>query len=190
MGGKANSRYAILGALSLGRASGYDVKKRIEGSIAHFWSESYGQIYPALRALAAEGLVEAQSERQPGKPERQVYSLTASGRQALARWLALPARREAARSELLLKLFLGGLVPPEESRGHVERFRETQRARLATYAEIERRLASSRHPHRDYWLITLRYGQTVAAALLRWCDEALEVLAPPRRASARRAARR
>jgi hypothetical protein len=46
-GGRATtSRYALLGMLSLGPGSGYDLKKRIEGSLAHFWSESYGQIYP------------------------------------------------------------------------------------------------------------------------------------------------
>ena len=170
------SRYAILGALSLGPGSGYDVKKRIEGSIAHFWSESYGQIYPALRALAAEGLAVARREREPGKPERQVYTLTPEGRAALTRWLGASARREGFRSELLLKLFLGGLVPPEDSRRHVERFRETQQARLAAYAGIERSLAASPHPDRDFWLLTLRYGQTVATALVHWCDETLATL--------------
>ena len=51
----STSRFAILGVLSLGAMSGYDVKKLIERSIAHFWNESYGQIYPSLNRLAAEG---------------------------------------------------------------------------------------------------------------------------------------
>ncbi|MGH9601902.1 MAG: PadR family transcriptional regulator, partial [Terriglobales bacterium] len=45
------TRFALLGLLSLGPQSGYDLKKRMEQSIAHFWSESYGQIYPTLRRL-------------------------------------------------------------------------------------------------------------------------------------------
>ena len=86
------SRYAILGVLSRRAMSGYDVKKLIERSIAHFWSESYGQIYPSLNRLADEGLAERRRERQRGKPDRHVYSLTSKGRAELLRWLALPAR--------------------------------------------------------------------------------------------------
>jgi len=40
---QSTSSFAILGVLSLGAMSGYDVKKLIERSIAHFWNESYGQ---------------------------------------------------------------------------------------------------------------------------------------------------
>src|SRR2546430_17546335 len=84
------SRYAILGALSRRPMSGYDVKKLIERSIAHFWNESYGQIYPILNRLAAEGLAERRREKQRGKPGRHVYSLPPKGRQEIDRWLALP----------------------------------------------------------------------------------------------------
>src|SRR2546422_4002758 len=73
------SRYAILGVLSRRPMSGYDVKKLIERSIAHFWSESYGQIYPILNRLAAEGLAERRRGKQPRKPERHVNSLTPNG---------------------------------------------------------------------------------------------------------------
>ena len=45
------SRHAILGVLGFCPMSGYDVKKLIERSIAHFWNESYGQIYPILNRL-------------------------------------------------------------------------------------------------------------------------------------------
>src|SRR5439155_265174 len=47
------SRYAILGVLSRRAMSGYDVKKLIERSIAHFWNESHAQIYPILNPLPA-----------------------------------------------------------------------------------------------------------------------------------------
>ena len=47
------SRFALLGLLSLGAMSGYDLRKLFEQSLIHFWSESFGQIYPMLRSLAA-----------------------------------------------------------------------------------------------------------------------------------------
>jgi len=134
------SRHAILGVLSFCPMSGYDVKKLIGRSIAHFWNESYGQIYPILKRLAAEGLAERRRETQRGKPDRHVYSLTAKGREELARWLAVPARSEPARSELLLKLFLGGAGRPADSLAQVEHFEARQRELLATYDGIERQL--------------------------------------------------
>src|SRR5260370_28739340 len=100
-GRRANtSRYAILGGLSLGPRSGYDVKKLIEASIAHFWSESYGQIYPILNRLAAEGLAARRREKQRGKPDRHVYSLTPRGREELQPWLRPPAPLGPPRAAL------------------------------------------------------------------------------------------
>ena len=181
--------YAVLGMLALGPGSGYDLKKRIEGSIAHFWSESYGQIYPILAHLAARGLVERRVERQKGKPDRQVYSITAEGLDRLGRWVEEPVREAGFRSELLLKLFFGRRRPVEESIRHVERFRERQQALMRGYAEGERALKRERRTHPDlpYWLMTLHFGQFRAGALVRWSDETLLALTRLRRAPARRA---
>ena len=53
---KSKTRFAVLGILSYGPMSGYDIKKFYEKNVAGFWSESYGQIYPILKRLAEEGL--------------------------------------------------------------------------------------------------------------------------------------
>ena len=59
---------ALLGLLSMAPMSGYDMRTVISQSIGHFWSESFGQIYPALKRLTAEGFVEKKTERQKGRP--------------------------------------------------------------------------------------------------------------------------
>ena len=182
------TEYAVLGMLALGPGSGYDLKKRIEGSVAHFWSESYGQIYPILARLASRKLVERRLERQKGKPDRSVYSITAEGRERLGAWLAEPAHEQAFRSELLLKLFFGRHRPVAENIRHVERFRERQLALKRGYADSERDLLRERsHPDLPYWLITLRFGQSRANALLRWSEQTLETLERQSRAPGRRA---
>ena len=177
------SRYAILGMLSLGPQSGYDIKKLIDRSVAHFWNESFGQIYPILRRLEAEGLAVRRSQRRDGKPDSRVYSLTPKGLDELRRWLGAPARQEGFRSELLLKLFLGGRVSPAESVRQVRHFQAQQRDLLATYTGIERQLRKDhgRHPDLPYWLSTLHYGRRRAAALLGWADETLRTLGRLRR---------
>jgi PadR family transcriptional regulator AphA len=183
------TEYAVLGMLALGPGSGYDLKKRIEGSVAHFWSESYGQIYPILARLASRKLVERRLERQKGKRDRSVYSITAEGRERLGAWLAEPAHEQAFRSELLLKLFFGRHRPVAENIRHVERFRERQLALKRGYADSERDLLREQRSHPDlpYWLITLRFGQSRANALLRWSEQTLETLEQLSRAPARRA---
>jgi DNA-binding PadR family transcriptional regulator len=183
------TEYAVLGMLGLGPASGYDLKKRFEGSVGHFWSESYGQIYPILARLAAEGLAERRLERQKGKPDRSVYSITAEGEKRLGAWLGEPAQEQGFRSELLLKLFFGRRRPVEESIRHVERFREKQQVLKRGYADRERELLRKHRAHPDlpYWLMTLRFGATRANALLRWSEETLKALERLSRASTRRA---
>jgi DNA-binding PadR family transcriptional regulator len=165
--------------LSLGPGSGYDLKKRIDGSLAHFWSESYGQIYPHLARLVADGLAERRPGRRSGKRDRHLYALTARGREELTRWVRAPVSEETFRSELLLKLLLGAAGPPADSAAHVRRYRERQARLLETYAARARRLRRDLrgHPGLPYWLATLRYGECRAAALLQWSDETLRVLA-------------
>lgn len=56
------SQYALLGMLTLGEMSGYDIKKLFDTSLRNFWGESFGQIYPILRRLVREGLATVQEE--------------------------------------------------------------------------------------------------------------------------------
>ncbi len=176
---RSTTRFALLGLLSLAPCSGYDLKKLSQESIAHFWSESYGQIYPTLRRLEAEGLTTRHTQRHPGRPDRQVCALTARGRQEMTRWLALPARSEPPRSELLLKLFFGGRVPASSSRRQVEAFRHLHQQLLERYRQVERSLRThhARHPDLRWWLITLSFGRHRSRAFISWCDETLRQLA-------------
>lgn len=65
MAKSGNTMFAVLGVLTKGVYSGYDIKKHFSGSLHHFWSESYGQIYPALKELVAQGYaVEASTPNQ------------------------------------------------------------------------------------------------------------------------------
>jgi DNA-binding PadR family transcriptional regulator len=179
----SRTRFAVLGALTLGPRSGYGLRQLIDGSLGNFWRESYGQLYPVLRALVAEGLAEnAVAGEEGGQGERAQYRITPPGRAELQRWLDEPAAEEVPRVEVLLKLFFAADLPPERRaahvRRHVGRCRALHEARLARYAAIEARLAEqhAEHPGRPYWLATVRYGQHASRAALAWCDETLAAL--------------
>lgn len=172
------TRYALLGMLTLGSMSGYDIKQAIEGSIGFFWTESYGQIYPILKSFVAEGLASVTVQEQDGRPDRKVYTITDAGRAELTAWLAEPADTERRRIEVLLRLFFGPETDIEASIRQVEAYRAQHEAELGKYQAIEQHLTTE--PHSDagmpYWLITARYGQHISRATLEWCNETLASL--------------
>ena len=49
-------RHAVLAALLEGEASGYQLAKRFDVSVANFWSATPQQLYRELDRLEAEGL--------------------------------------------------------------------------------------------------------------------------------------
>src|ERR1700677_3910428 len=123
----SSGREILLGILTIESMSGYDLGQTIRGSVGRFWNESYGQIYPNLKKLAADGLVSSKTERQKGKPDRHIYSITKKGRGRLTKWLAIPPQPEIPRNELLLKLFFGAQVSPEILVGYLQSMVEGER---------------------------------------------------------------
>jgi len=174
------TKYAILGMLTFEPMSGYEMKKRFDSSIAHFWTENYGHIYPVLKRLESEGLVTKKTEQASGKPPRHVYSVTDRGRRELRDWLLLPAERPRLRIELLLKLFFGYGIPVENAVDKVRMEKEACEQALRAFERIEEHLSSVDHGggtrEIPYALITLRYGQHYYRAIADWCDETLSLL--------------
>jgi PadR family transcriptional regulator, regulatory protein AphA len=109
-------RTFCLGVLSLGDATGYEIKKQAEdGPFSHFYKAGFGSIYPALAKLAADGLITGRDEPQAGKPDKRVYSLTPPGRHVLGDALTDLATgtavRDDIRSEFLFLMFFAHLMP-------------------------------------------------------------------------------
>ena len=174
----SSSREVLLGLLTVEPMSGYDLGQAIRASIGHFWNESYGQIYPNLKRMAAAGLVTAKIEKQKGKPDRQVYSITPSGRAHLEKWLAVEPQPEVPRNELLLKLFFGAQAGPETVIGYVERMAKLEKASLEKFRQVElEQLAHMElYPDVPYWRMAVRFGQLELEAHLRWAEETLTAL--------------
>jgi PadR family transcriptional regulator AphA len=47
--------YGVLGLLTFGAMSGYDLTKQAERSIGYFWTPAKSQVYSELRRLAEMG---------------------------------------------------------------------------------------------------------------------------------------
>jgi DNA-binding PadR family transcriptional regulator len=172
------TRFVVLGMLTIGPMTGYGLRQRIAGSVGYFWQESYGQLYPTLRALVAERLVEARPTR--GRPGRSgaTYHLTARGHAALATWVAKPSVIQPKRNEVLLKVFFGGAVGPRVTARNLERVAAKIRAERAELEAIAARVdpVKACHPNARYGLLTLDFGLTFERAALEWIEHARKVI--------------
>ncbi len=173
----SSSMEVLLGLLTIEPMSGYDLGQTVRTSIGHFWNESYGQIYPNLKKLAAAGLVTGKTEKQKGKPDRQIYSITKKGRERLAAWLKVEPQPEIPRNELLLKLFFAVQADPEDIAGFVERMARSEGATLKKLNGLEEEIAKlHRYPDAPYWKMVLRFGQLELEVHQRWAEETLAAL--------------
>jgi DNA-binding PadR family transcriptional regulator len=171
--------YVILGMLSIAPSgSGYELHKAIEDNFGSFWGESYGQIYPALKRLSAEGLIEPCTTDSPSKKRSQQYALTDAGRTSLREWLALPFQNDPPRNEFMLKLFFGREAAPGVALAHVRELQLRNQRMLATLEGIERMAHQhqSQNPHKPYWMLTLSLGIAMTRAALEWGESALTQL--------------
>ena len=169
---------ALLGVLSLRPMSGYEIRKLIEESIGNFWSESFGQIYPALRRMVADGLAEVEESAGEGRPVRKVYRLTDAGLDRLVAWIAQSPRPQVPRNDLLLRIFFGVQGGPAVVMQHLHEFVAEQRRLHAHYEGILAQVEAMRAANRGapYWRLTVRYGLLQTEALIAWAEESLQAM--------------
>lgn len=107
-----DTKTLCLAALSLGDATGYEIKKQFEeGPLSHFYRTGFGSIYPALNELRAQGLATVTAHIQENKPDKKVYALTAAGRHALVHALLKRPADDQVRSEFLVMMAFSALLP-------------------------------------------------------------------------------
>lgn len=160
----------ILGVLAVEPRSGYDIKALTDKSTRFFWAASYGQIYPELKRLAKQGLVEGSDEPQGGR-RRTVYRITGEGRKVLAEWLNDPAQVQELRDEGLLKLFFAATEGRDEVIAAIQGKRDAHAAKLAELREIE---PHAKAAERVGPAEVLGYGLALNEFAIRWCDDTLE----------------
>ena len=183
--------FVILGLLRFAPMSGYELRKELLSSAGYFWSESYGQIYPALHELKARGWVRPRAGRgAKARRGRRTYAITAKGREAFRRWLSEPPRSAPPRNELLLKLFLSDrefLDPPEVWIRQLLA-EETERIRKLRRIQDQLPRGNHRHPNLRFWLFSLEHVERQAEAAVAWCQKTLAMIALLQQARTRRQA--
>lgn len=159
-------RTVCLGALTLGDATGYEIRKMFEeGPFQYFTDAGFGSIYPALNRLHDEGLVTCEQQSQSGRPDKKVYSITKRGRATFTTAIRKPPGPDKIRSDFLLTLFFEHLLP----RALIG---ETVDERIEWYrAKLERLQSCDRTGRQNGPAFVNGFGQAVYAAAMAYLEE-------------------
>ncbi|MBE9030609.1 PadR family transcriptional regulator [filamentous cyanobacterium LEGE 11480] len=171
--------HAILAVLTNRACSGYDLAKQFDGSVGFFWNASHQQIYRELTKLEDRRLVDLEVICQVGRPDKKLYSITDAGEALMREWIVQPSPLPPVKDELLIKLFVGQLVPKSEIQALLQQQRAQHEEILATYRTIEREYFGNPEAlslEARYQYLTLRNGIHFETGWLAWCDEASDSL--------------
>ncbi|NYF15191.1 DNA-binding PadR family transcriptional regulator [Microbacterium sp. AK009] len=132
-------RYALLAILRVGALSGYDLQKQFSLSVGHVWHAPDSQIYPELRKMEQEGLVEAEEQTRGERGRRRLYHVTDAGDRAFLDWMTSPLDYQRVRDPAHLRAAYLETTTPDAARSFLERHIITWSAELAQWeGELER----------------------------------------------------
>jgi len=164
---------AVLGLLTFGEQSGYDLLRLAKQSVGFFWTPGRSQLYALLPKLVERGLARSRTVRQKRRPDKQLYSLTPAGEQALREGLDQPLGGAVNRNPFALKLFLGAHRDPQRVRTEIEARMRAAQEHLRELEQIEQGLDRQRH---FFPYLSLLDGVEDAKAKIRFGKRALALL--------------
>jgi DNA-binding PadR family transcriptional regulator len=169
------TEYAVLGLLTFGDASGYDLSRLASRSVGYMWAPSKSQTYKVLPRLVEWGLAESREVEQRGRPDKAIYRITDKGVRTLRAWIEdVEDEPSGGVGVFALKLFLAGAATEEATLGQLSAYERFLGRRLAAYEDMEANLPDDEPVHSR---ILLRHGIVRTRATLRWAAEARKALA-------------
>ena len=181
------TEYAILGLLTFGDASGYDLSRFASRSVGYMWAPSRSQTYKVLPRLVDWGLAESREVEQRGRPDKAIYRITDEGQQMLGAWIEdVEGEPSGGVGIFALKLLLAGAAAQEATLAQLTAYEGFLTRRLAAYEEMESKLPDDEPVHSR---ILLRHGIVRSRATLGWAAEARQTLAEAYASEARKAKR-
>lgn len=179
--------FAILGLLSENERHGYELRRRL--AEFGFWSVSFGSLYPALKRLERQGLIEAA----PSTGRRHSYRLTPAGAGEFDELLGDEAPDVDDEKAFNLRLAFFRHLQPEERIEVLERRRASLVERRAEARSTLRRIRSGSKDRRDHYTLSLmEHGMASTEADIDWLDGLIareRKTESPRRATRRAEAR-
>ncbi len=126
-----NLKYVILGLLTQKPMTGYEIKQKFEGALSEFWYANHSQIYPELKRLTEEDMIQYKIQIVGNSLEKKVYTITEAGKKEFNIWLKKREGLEATPKDIFrLRLFFSNELPEEMQMELIQDQLELHRERL------------------------------------------------------------
>lgn len=158
----------LLGFLMLGPSHPYELHQEIDRQLGRVWQIGLSHLYAYLKQLARAGLVTMQTEAQPNRPARNIYSITPAGEAAFLKWLHEPTQHgRTIRLEFLARLYLfRRLALPG-----LEQLVTAQQALFQSRVEsLDHAIAEATD---DYWRLVLAFRKSELQAIIGWLENCM-----------------
>lgn len=174
-------KHGILGLLNYGDMTGYEIREVFRDSLSYFWIAQTSQIYRELQNLKKQGWVTDICVPQTGKPDKNVFSITESGKTELHRWLSEEDIGFETRNPLLMKTFFRGELTPDENIAFFKLVHAYCDALISQPQEPDEHIAMYQNilqsPEKAlYWKMTADYGFMFMNMLREWSDKCIKEL--------------
>ncbi len=168
-GSKKVLELAILGLLKERPMHGYELKKRLTYMLGHFWTVSYGSLYPAIKRLEKSGSIERAYSVKEKTRHRNVYRITKSGEAAFMRTLAgeMPGASLADTEKFDLYMAFFQYLEPETRLALLEKRRGILEEQVAQFKAYR----SSNGDTDRYRKGLLSHKVELAKSDIRWLDK-------------------
>ena len=162
---------AILGVLSWGAMSGYDVKKTVDSTVGYVWGPARSAIYAVLPRLVDDGLATARRSRSPSARTRSCTGSRAPAWTALKAWIE---ETPAPRDPNLKPASPQGFLRRSQLAGRARRpnWGSAPRGQNASVTKLDRFDAETLSLENVYSALTRAWGREYAAAVIRWARAA------------------
>ena len=173
-------KHGILGLLNYGDKTGYEIMTVFRDSLNHFWTAQTSQIYRELQTMEKAGWISERHVEQTGKPDKNVFSITAEGRAELLRWLRADNLPRSVRDPFLMKTFFMGELPVEENLAFFRAFQEAsvfpdEGQQASAKADLYQQ--AIKHPEKAiYWKLTIEFGRMYEKMQREWCEYCIREL--------------
>jgi len=176
-------KHGILGLLSYGPMTGYDVMKLFNESLNFFWNAQTSQIYRELGALENNGWVVSKQVVQVGKPNKNLFTISKEGNEELLRWIDGHSLDDLAkvRDDMTMRIFFSSRGNRELLVAELIEYREMNERYMHSLKLTENTLSqraklASNPDEKLYWLMAVKRGYFSSKANIEWVDECLEMM--------------
>ncbi|MFC1717850.1 PadR family transcriptional regulator [Candidatus Poribacteria bacterium] len=174
---KSTLGFAVLGLISRTPMTGYDLRKVFATTPMGHFSSSPGAIYPALKRLEEDGLIEGVVEGKNTLRPKRVYTLTEKGAEVLRQQISQPVAQDDIiwrMDELMLRfVFMDHILGQEKAVNFLKEFI----LRIEAYIpSLQEQFEEIRDSGVLYGAFALEHGIEMYKTNIRWARHVIKQL--------------